>query len=260
MRMRRLVWGVAAGLAVVVAAPAAAQQTDVLERPVFTPFTKKPELRSAVETREALEAMYPPLLREAGIGGTAVFWLFIDRAGDVQKVQLFRSSGYDELDAAGARVAEGMRFTPALNRDRAVDVWVQVPVAFIAEGRSAGERERRSAGGAAQGAGSDITAAPAFTPYTQAPELTNHQEVSRALQVAYPPLLRDAGIGGTAQVWFLIDEAGAVVKLQVARTSGHEALDRAALSVAQTMRFHPARNRGDDVMVWVQIPVTFASK
>jgi TonB family protein len=257
MRMVRLAWGVAAGLAVVVAAPAAAQRADVMERPVFTPFTKKPELRSTVEAREALQAMYPPLLREAGIGGTAIYWLFIDRAGEVQKVQLFRSSGYDELDAAGARVAEGMRFTPAMNRDRAVDVWVQVPIAFSAESQAAGARDLPAL---VQGAGSDITAAPAFTPYTEAPELTNHQEVARALQVAYPPLLRDAGIGGTAQVWFLIDEDGAVVKLQVARTSGHEALDRAALSVAQTMRFHPARNRGDDVMVWVQIPVTFTSK
>jgi TonB family protein len=153
-----------------------------------------------------------------------------------------------------------MKFTPALNRDRAVDVWVQVPIAFSAENRAPAARERRAAAGAVQGGDSYVTAAPTFTPYTEAPELTNHQDVARALQVAYPPLLRDAGIGGTAQVWFLIDEDGSVVKTQVARSSGHDALDRAALSVAQAMRFHPARNGGDDVMVWVQVPVTFASK
>jgi TonB family protein len=260
MRMARLTWGVVAAAALGVAAPAVGQQADVMERPVFTPFTKKPELRSAVETREVLRAMYPPMLREAGIGGTAVYWLFIDRTGDVRKAELYRSSGYDELDAAAGRVAEEMKFTPALNRDRAVDVWVQVPIAFSAENRAPAARERRAAAGAVQGGDSYVTAAPTFTPYTEAPELTNHQDVARALQVAYPPLLRDAGIGGTAQVWFLIDEDGSVVKTQVARSSGHDALDRAALSVAQAMRFHPARNGGDDVMVWVQVPVTFASK
>jgi protein TonB len=92
------------------------------------------------------------------------------------------------------------------------------------------------------------------------PELRNAGAVARALQAAYPPLLRDAGIGGTTIVWFLIDEEGDVLKRQVERSSGHGALDEAALAVAGSMRFHPAMNRDEPVLVWVQIPVTFSSK
>jgi outer membrane biosynthesis protein TonB len=36
--------------------------------------------------------------------------------------------------------------------------------------------------------------------------------VQRALERNYPPLLRDAGIGGTPVVWFFIDENGRVLK------------------------------------------------
>ena len=58
----------------------------------------------------------------------------------------------------------------------------------------------------------DISAAPTFTPYTVRPDIKNRDAVARALEREYPPLLRDAGIGGTVQVWFFIDEQGKVVK------------------------------------------------
>ena len=61
----------------------------------------------------------------------------------------------------------------------------------------------------------DISAAPTFTPFTVKPDVKNRSEVSRALEREYPPLLRDAGIGGTVNVWFFIDENGQVVRTQV---------------------------------------------
>jgi TonB family protein len=105
-----------------------------------------------------------------------------------------------------------------------------------------------------------IAAGPVFTPYTRKPELLNWSEVERVLQRNYPPMLRDSGVGGTTLVWFLIDEAGEVERRQVYRTSGHAALDQAALSVADRMQFAPAENGSDPVPVWVQIPITFASR
>ena len=78
------------------------------------------------------------------------------------------------------------------------------------------------------------------TPYTQEPRLANPEEVARALQRAYPPLLRDAGIGGTVVLWLYVNEEGRVVKVQVNRSSGYAALDEAALSLAPMMVFTPA--------------------
>lgn len=103
----------------------------------------------------------------------------------------------------------------------------------------------------------ELARTPTFTPYTQGPELINRQEVSRALMRAYPPLLRDAGIGGTATVWFFLDQAGRVRDNRLQASSGHAALDEAALQVAAMMRFTPAVNRDHTTPVWVLLPITF---
>ena len=105
----------------------------------------------------------------------------------------------------------------------------------------------------------DLSEAPTFTPFTERPDLLNEQEVQRALEEEYPPILRDAGIEGTVQVYFFIDTEGEVQRVVVARTSGHEALDSAALRVARVFRFSQARNLGEPVPVWIAIPLTFGT-
>ena len=103
----------------------------------------------------------------------------------------------------------------------------------------------------------DLSAAPRFTPMTVRPTIRNTEEVRRALVRFYPPLLRDAGIGGTVVVWFYIDTNGRVVRTQVQQSSGQEQLDQAALRVAEIIQFSPAMNRDQRVPVWIQWPITF---
>ena len=103
----------------------------------------------------------------------------------------------------------------------------------------------------------DISAAPTFTPFTVAPDIQNRAEVIRAMEREYPPLLRDAGIGGTVQVFFFIDEEGTVQQFQINESSGHQALDDAALAVAGVYRFSAALNRDKRVPVWVSFGITF---
>jgi protein TonB len=106
-------------------------------------------------------------------------------------------------------------------------------------------------------AATDISSAPTFTPFTVAPSILNRQEVVRAMEREYPPLLRDAGIGGTVRVFFFIDEAGTVQDTRIDSSSGHQALDDAALAVADVYRFSAALNRDKKVPVWVSFPITF---
>ena len=56
------------------------------------------------------------------------------------------------------------------------------------------------------------------------------EEIRRLLQAAlyYPPIARQIGLEGVAWVRFEIDRAGAAFDVDVARSSGHEILDRAA--------------------------------
>jgi len=103
----------------------------------------------------------------------------------------------------------------------------------------------------------DVSAAPVFTPMTVHPEIKNRREVQAALMREYPPLLRNAGIGGQVVVWFFISEEGQVLDRRVAQSSGHIQLDEAALQVADVFRFSPALNREKVVQVWIQLPITF---
>jgi TonB family protein len=101
---------------------------------------------------------------------------------------------------------------------------------------------------------------PTFTPYTVRPEIKNRVEVARALEENYPPELRSAGIGGTVTVWVYIDMAGAVRDTRIRDSSGHEALDEAALDVAQTIEFTAAEDDGKAVAAWIALPITFTTR
>lgn len=97
----------------------------------------------------------------------------------------------------------------------------------------------------------------AFTPDMVRPSLRNGAEVERALLRHYPPLLRDAGVGGTVNVLFWIDESGRVVRWQVDGSSGYPQFDEAAGRVADVMQFSPAMTRDQPIGVVVMIPITF---
>ncbi len=104
-----------------------------------------------------------------------------------------------------------------------------------------------------------IADGPTFTPFTVRPDLQNVQEVRDRLEREYPPLLRDAGIGGTVNVWFLISQTGRVLETQIQQSSGHRPLDEAALRVAGAMEFSPALYYEQPVPVWVAFPIRFTT-
>jgi protein TonB len=106
----------------------------------------------------------------------------------------------------------------------------------------------------------DLADTPKIVPMSVRPRLLNRREVERELRRRYPAILREAGVGGAAQVWFFIDEEGRVVKTQLNRTSGYAKLDEAALQVAEVMRFSPALNRGREIPVWVSLPIRFEAR
>ena len=269
---------------------------DAADEPVFTPYTVAPNYTNPAEVRSALEREYPPLLRDAGIGGTVQVWFFIDENGVVRKSVVNEGSGHAALDEAALRVAPVFEFTPALNRDKAVPVRVSLPITFGTRGGPTAEAAETAATeadmtaevqarmeAAAEALNADLKAlvarlaeleaagteaavepdpssGPVFTPYTVKPDYTNADEIRRALEREYPPLLRDAGIGGTVHIWFFIDERGEVQEATINESSGNEAMDQAALRVAPVFEFTPALNGDKAVPVWVSLPITFTTK
>lgn len=177
-----------------------AEELDVSARPVFTPYTVKPDY-----------IKLPVTFRAAGAG-----------------------AGASDGQAAEAEAEAVRRQAVEEARERAAEA-------------TAAERPRRPP-------------LPVIMPYTMKPEYTNPDEIRAALEREYPPLLRDAGVGGTTIIWFFINERGEVENERVATTSGSDALDEAALRVAPVFRFTPAENRGEAVPVWVQLPITFTAR
>ena len=265
--------------------PSSWSDERIAAAPTFTPFTVAPDILNRAEVQSALDTEYPPLLREAGIGGTTKVWFFIDAQGLVQTALVNTTSGHGPLDEAALRVAEVFRFSPARNRDDPVPVWVALDITFnpndgegSGRARATGENsgEGRGDGGSRESVAptappvlppetsgprdmNELREGPAFTRFTTAPDITNRSEVQSALVGEYPPLLRDAGIGGTIKVWFLLDEEGVVQQTRVNSTSGHEPLDAAALRVAEVFRFTPALEDGKAVPVWIALDITFTT-
>lgn len=107
-----------------------AVQEDIGAQPTFTPFTVAPTILNRDQVARAMVDNYPPLLRSAGIGGTVRVYFFINENGSVQDYRIQESSGHDQLDQAALAVAGLYRFSPALNRDKKVPVWVLFPIEF----------------------------------------------------------------------------------------------------------------------------------
>ena len=100
------------------------------DQPVFTPFTVRPGVKNRRNAERIVLSHYPRLLKDAGIGGTVEVYVFIDVNGKVQNATVNRSSGNKTLDDAALAAAREITFTPALNRDKTVPVWISIPITF----------------------------------------------------------------------------------------------------------------------------------
>ncbi len=103
---------------------------DISDQPTFTPYEVAPEVRNRAHVQRVLQREYPSVLRDAGVGGTVLMHFFINEQGIVDNVLVAESSGYERLDEAALRVAQEFEFTPAMNRDQQVPVWIQIPITF----------------------------------------------------------------------------------------------------------------------------------
>ncbi len=80
------------------------------------------------------EPVYPELARRAGIEGKTVVQALVDIDGSIFEVKVLKSSGNQMLDQAALVAAKKAKFTPAKQRDKAVRVWVSIPIQFVLKG------------------------------------------------------------------------------------------------------------------------------
>ncbi|MBN1458553.1 MAG: energy transducer TonB, partial [Armatimonadetes bacterium] len=76
---------------------------------------------------------YPEESRVRGEEGTVTLRVLVDTDGEVARVKVAESSGFQQLDRAAARGARRWRFEAARRGDVAIESWVEIGVVFRLE-------------------------------------------------------------------------------------------------------------------------------
>ena len=77
-----------------------------------------------------IKPKYPEIAQEAGIEGTVVVQVFVDERGRVKETVILKGIPNTGLDEAATQAIRLVRFKPAKQRERAVGVWISIPVNF----------------------------------------------------------------------------------------------------------------------------------
>ena len=90
----------------------------------FIPYDDPPVALSPIRPT------YPEIAQEAGIEGVVVVQAFIDKKGRVKETLILKGVPNTGLDEAAMEAIRKTRFRPAKQRERAVGVWISIPVNF----------------------------------------------------------------------------------------------------------------------------------
>ncbi len=90
----------------------------------FIPYDDPPKPLSPIRPK------YPDMAQEAGIEGTVIVQVFVDKKGRVKETLILKGIPNTGLDEAAIEAIRKTRFKPAKQRERAVGVWISIPVNF----------------------------------------------------------------------------------------------------------------------------------
>jgi TonB family protein len=182
------------------------------------------------------------MLRDAGVTGSAQVQVRVTAEGVVAGTRVVQASHPAFGDAAVQALAVA-RFRPARSEGAAVGYTFALPVRFELSGEA---WPPIAADVVTTGQGA----------WDQPPMPANVQEIARALNGEYPPLLREAGITARAQVRLRIAATGEVLQATSLSATHPEAGPAAERAMARA-RFSPARKNGQPVAAEIVLPVEF---
>lgn len=90
----------------------------------FIPYDDPPKPLTPIRPK------YPEIAQEAGIEGTIIVQVFVDKKGRVKETSILKGIPNTGLDEAAIAAIRKTRFRPAKQRERAVGVWISIPVNF----------------------------------------------------------------------------------------------------------------------------------
>ncbi|MDP3684223.1 MAG: energy transducer TonB [Ignavibacteria bacterium] len=210
------------------------------------------EVDKAPSLKSQLKPVYPKLAKLAGIEGTVYLKLLISEKGNVEKAKV-EQGVKDMLDNSAIDAAKKASFSPAMLNNKAVKVWVILPVAFKLDIENKGEErtvKRHKHKPNQLSKNEDEPGIDEFIPVEKMPDIVNQ------VNPVYPEEAKKNGIEGRVWVKALVSKEGNVKKA-VAVKSDNEIFNQAAIEAAMKYRFTPAMQSGKPVAVWVVMPFKF---
>ncbi len=96
---------------------------------IFVPYDEPPSPKGGFKSiQRALK--YPEIARKAGIEGRVIVQVLVSEKGKVIDTRVIKSLGHSGCDEAAVKAIRGVKWKPALQRDKPVKVWVAIPVIF----------------------------------------------------------------------------------------------------------------------------------
>ncbi len=96
---------------------------------IFVAYDEAPSpIGGFVAIQRALK--YPEIARKAGIEGRVIVQVQISVKGRVVNAKVIKSLGHSGCDEAAIKAIKTVKWKPALQRDKPVEVWVAIPVIF----------------------------------------------------------------------------------------------------------------------------------
>ena len=203
---------------------------------------------------------YPQLARQAGIQGTVLLNVVINKSGDVESMQLI--SGHPMLAPAAIEAVKQWRYKPYLLNGEPVEVETNVTVNFTLSDKLPAEGVvGDNPGGIPPGKKIAIIPTPEGPPTAVLPgRVRVSSGVMQGLSVHkvpphYPADARQQRIQGVVLLQAIIDKDGNISNLQL--ISGHPLLAPAAIDAVKQWKYRPYLLNGTPVEVETQIQVNF---
>ena len=205
---------------------------------------------------------YPKEAEKRGEQGKAYVQFVVKSDGNVDYVQIAKTSGSKVLDDEAVRVVKSMpRWTPAKQDGENVSSMLTLPVAFklgdvptVAVDAPEGKNEVVDV---------KITAVDEeiYQVVEQVPEFKGGMDALMkylSSNINYPQEAKDKNIQGKALIRFVVEKDGSITDVEVARSSGNDLLDQESMRVVKSMpKWNPGKQSGRAVRTRFVLPVMF---
>lgn len=210
------------------------------------------EVDKAPVLRSQLNPHYPKPAKLAGIEGTVYLKLLINETGSAEKAKV--EQGVNEmLDNAALEATKKALFSPAMLNNKAVKVWVVLPVAFKLDIENKGEERTIKERKHKPNQFSKNEEEPGMDEFIQVEKMP---DMIDKVNPVYPEEALKNGIEGRVWVKALVSKEGNVKKA-VAVKSDNEIFNQSAIEAAMKYKFTPALQSGKPVALWVVMPFKF---